>query len=234
VKIVLVSSLQPDPGIMEELEKNNIQYEYIKMIDISLSDNKSLKVNLKAISLPLIFTSKHAANYFIKLFDDTQINNFSNLCYAIKGKTSGLLKNAGFKFVNSCRDSKELSNLIISNKEKVVYHLTTNERISAIEKDLLNNGIQYFPEEVYSKRKVPCHVEIPYNALIFSSPSNVKSFLMSNIPSFDEVVFCIGKTTEQFLYNCGFKTIIKAPENTQTSLKDVILKYYCGNKQQPL
>jgi uroporphyrinogen-III synthase len=93
-------------------------------------------------------------------------------------------------------DASDLANRLlpaIDNSE--VFFFCSNIRRDELPVILLDHGVQLHEVVVYETEEAPHVVQTAYDALLFFSPSAVRSFFRNNRPAVHAVMFATGKTT---------------------------------------
>ncbi len=216
----VISSIAFEPHQIGFLEQHNVQLEFIKMMDISFINYDDLAIDFNDIDTPFVFTSKHAAIFVNQLKD---FNTQGIPCFAIEGITSELLHKSNFEIISTAKDSEELAGKILSSGYKKIVHITSEWRLPTLEL-MLANVVDYAAINVYKKVQVPFTVG-SFDALVFSSPSHVDSFLMNATIPKDTTCICIGDTTEQNVHTHGHKITLKAKSRSKEGLLNAILEW---------
>lgn len=170
----------------------------------------------------LIFTSVNAVEGFLK-------NNFqaqNNIIYCVGSKTEKALIKSGLKPHYTAKNAEELAYYIINHKEhpQRCVHFCGQMPLRIIGDILLDYGIDYEQAIVYFTQLIEPKLSKNYDAIVFFSPSGVKSFLAFN--DFKKsVLFSIGSTTESFLDQYATSPIICA-NHTLKDLLQKIKEYY--------
>jgi uroporphyrinogen-III synthase len=221
----VISSIAFEPHQIETLEQHHVQLEFIKMMDISFISYDDLAIDFNDIDAPFVFTSQHAA-IFVKQLND--LNTQGKLCFAIEGITSELLHKSNFEIISTAKDSEELAKEILTSGYRKIVHITSEWRLPTLEL-MLANVVDYTAINVYKKVQVPFTVG-SFDALVFSSPSHVDSFLINATIPKDTTCICIGDTTEQYLHAHDHQITLKAKSRSKEGLLETILEWAVNNK----
>ncbi|MBR2888292.1 MAG: uroporphyrinogen-III synthase [Bacteroidales bacterium] len=177
----------------------------------------------------IIITSAAGVDTFNYLINSTKgtINKTSLQIISVGKKTSEKLKIKGFNVAieNPGTTAADLAEYLINsnliNGKKILQ--AKGDNASPIIKERLENVCNFTQITVYQTIAIKNHdSEIislinsnKAKGFVFSSPSEFRSFLnIEKIANFatDTVIFCIGKTTAEFIKNQGFTNVLTSPE----------------------
>ena len=120
--------------------------------------------------------------------------------------------------VATCAYSEDLARLIIKEyREQKFTFVSGTIRHTILPQILKEQGVVYQEFHVYNTTLTPLAITQKMDAVLFYSPSGVKSYLQENSVS-NEVCFCIGKTTASALN--GITTNIKIA--SQPTIEDTV------------
>lgn len=189
---------------------------------------KPLKVepfDLKRKSI--IFTSVNAVESFFENGfqpnEDFQNKKKYNKIYCVGKKTKRKVREYGFGTFKVEKNAKDLADFIIKNsgKEKFI-HFCGNLALDIFDKTLPLQNIKYKKVVVYETQLLYPTVNEEYDAVVFFSPSGVRSFAKNN--SLDEVqLFSIGQTTEKEIKKNTKNKIYTSKESHLEDLLDLII-----------
>jgi len=152
-----------------------------------------------------IFTSQNAVNSIFKnnCHPERSRRVFDN-CYCVGEKTKALLEEKGQKVVKMTEYATELASYLVESHKNDSFHFFCgNIRSDEIPSKLRENNITFEEIEVYKTKLNLKKFERQFDAVLFFSPSGVRSFVEGNTIN-DEIssVFagimkavCIGATT---------------------------------------
>ena len=121
-----------------------------------------------------------------------------------------------------CKNANELSNFITENSvnEKFL-HFCGNIAIDILDENLPLQNISYKKIPVYKTEILYPKIDEKYQAIVFFSPSGVRSFAKFN--QLDDVkIFSIGKTTTAEIEKLTDNKIISSSKNTLADLLNLI------------
>ncbi len=182
---------------------------FIKISPLNFSFNKT--------NSPIIFSSKNAVKVVLS---KQKIKNIliKNDFFCVGDETKKLLVENNLNVISSFSNGYELAEYLIKKKINKDYSFFCgNRRINSIENKLKTNNYSVNTIEVYKTDLTPKKISKKFDAILFYSPSGVKSFLSINSIT-SERCFCIGSTTASEVM--PFTKKIHVPENP--TIKDLI------------
>lgn len=219
MKILFTKNL--DPKYISEKLGSDISSEYIEVIK-----TKSLYVrsfDLKNSSL--IFTSSNGVKSFFengfKPNEDFTAKNYNKI-YCVGEKTKRELRKNGFGTFKVLKNAETLSQFIIENcvHEKFI-HFCGNLAIDVLDNELPLQNIQYKKVTVYQTEELNPTIHEKYHAIVFFSPSGVRSFAKNNSLE-NAILFSIGETTSKEVRKHTKSEIFTSTENTLLNILSVI------------
>jgi len=112
----------------------------------------------------------------------------------------------------------QLAERIINDDVEETVFFCGNIRRDELPQVLRQNNIQVEEVIVYETKETPHQVNGNYDAILFYSPSAVKSFFRKNTVNEKTVCFAIGTTTAEALEQTGIVNIITAEEPGKDNL----------------
>lgn len=210
-----------DPELLSKDLGNDISAECVEVIQI-----ENLKIesfDLKNHSL--IFTSSNGVKSFFenqfKPNDDFATKNYNKI-YCVGEKTKKELRKNGFGTFKVLKNADTLSKFIIDHcqHEKFI-HFCGNLAIDVLDKSLPLQNIGYRKVTIYTTKEINPVIPEKYHAIVFFSPSGVRSFAKNN--SLDNMLlFSIGETTSKELKKLTESEIFTSKKNTLSNLLLVI------------
>jgi len=191
-----------------------INTEFIKTKPFDLKNNS------------LIFTSVNGVkaffeNGFSPNENFTEPKNYNKI-YVVGSQTKKELRKHHFGTFKLCKNANELSNFITENSvnEKFL-HFCGNIAIDILDEKLPLQNISYKKIPVYKTELLYPKIDEKYQAIVFFSPSGVRSFAKFN--NLEEMkIFSIGKTTTSELEKLTDNKIITSSKNTLADLLNLI------------
>ncbi|MNU12509.1 uroporphyrinogen-III synthase [compost metagenome] len=210
-----------DPKYISEKLGNNISVDCIEVIK-----TKSILVerfDLKDRSL--IFTSSNGVkSFFENKFqpnEDFTAKNYNKI-YCVGEKTKRELRKNGFGTFKVLKNAETLSQFITENcvHEKFI-HFCGNLALDVLDKELPLQNISYKKMTVYETEALNPVIYEKYHAIVFFSPSGVRSFAKNNSLE-NAILFSIGETTSKEIRKHTKSEIFTSTENTLLNILSVI------------
>jgi uroporphyrinogen-III synthase len=219
MKILFTKNL--DPKYISEKLGSDISAECIEVIKI---ENLQVEAfDLKNNSL--IFTSLNGVKSFFenkfKPNEDFTSKNYNKI-YCVGEKTKSELRKNGFGTFKVLKNAETLSKFIIDHcqHEKFI-HFCGNLAIDVLDKNLPLQNISYKKVTIYNTEELNPVIHEKYHAIVFFSPSGVRSFAKNNFLE-HMVLFSIGETTSKELRKHTKSEIFTSKKNTLSNLLLVI------------
>lgn len=182
--------------LTKEIDPEKRQLLLNEGLEVDTKDFIRIKfINTEKISLrnkTLIFTSANGVEGFFKNGFDAP--HSSAIC--VGGKTESKLAEKGIKTLHTAKNAEELASFILQQQwdNSDFVHFCGNLALDTLEKSIANHNANYIKKIVYETELLYPTLNKKYDALVFFSPSGVRSFVKNNSIT-DEMVFCIGNTT---------------------------------------
>lgn len=150
-------------------------------------------------------------------------------CFCVGEKTKALLEKNGQKVIKMTEYASELASYLVENHKNDHFHFFCgNIRSDVIPSKLKENNVVFEEIEVYKTTLNPRKFERQFDAILFFSPSGVRSFCEINLQDVAEkpglVGFppfvCIGTTTASEAKNYSENVVI----SNSTTVESVIAK----------
>lgn len=197
--------------------------------DFDLIDEDFIQIELLnfdidiAIDIVLLFTSKNAVLSVLQNEKSDFLKRFP--CVCVGEKTKELLEENNFEVLNYSHYAEDLTKIISEkHSNKSFLFFCGNLRRNVLPDFFKANGIPFEEIQVYENRFSSVRIEEKPNAILFFSPSGVRSYLLNNTIS-DEICFCIGTTTADELLPYT-NTIILSEKPTIQSLITKVKEYF--------
>ena len=216
MKILFTKNI--DPELLSKELGNDISAECVEVIQI---ENLTVEAfDLKNNSL--IFTSSNGVKSFFenqfKPNEDFAAKKYNKI-YCVGEKTKRELRKNGFGTFKVLKNADTISKFIIDNcqHEKFI-HFCGNLAIDVLDKKLPLQNISYQKVTVYTTKEMNPVIPEKYHAIVFFSPSGVRSFAKNNSLE-NAVLFSIGETTEKELRKYTKAEIFTSKKN---NLEDIL------------
>lgn len=220
---VLFTKRNLDKKIISRALGEMARYDLIDVIRTT-----SLKVKpfpLKDYSL--IFTSVNGVEAFFengfKANESFKSANYNRI-YTVGPKTKNALKKRQFGTFKVLRHAQELQEFIIEHAsgEKFL-HFCGNLSLDVLDPDLPLQNIQYRKIPLYVTTLLYPKVESEHDAIVFFSPSGVRSYIEHNSIE-NKLLFSIGHTTEKEIRKYTNSPVYSSEESHLSDLLQVIKK----------
>src|SRR6478609_4097444 len=191
-KISILSTKKLLPNQKEALLKADFDVTETDFISVSPKD-----FELETINDNLIFTSQNSVQSILQHPKCEALKSKNVFC--VGSKTKALLKENGFNviaYTGYAADLAEIISLIYSTEKYTFF--SGNLRRDTLPNALKENNIVFNEIEVYETTLTPQKINAKPEAILFFSPSAVKSYLKENSIK-KEICFCIGETTAEEL-----------------------------------
>jgi uroporphyrinogen-III synthase len=207
------------------------QRDLLLYAGVSVVDYNAINIEFVSFDVPetienAIFTSQNGVKSF---FDNVRssipteptINSIEN-CFCVGEKTKTLLEKNGQNVIKMTEYASELAPYLVDNHKNDPFHFFCgNIRSDVIPSALKENNIAFEEIEVYKTTLSPKKFERQFDAILFFSPSGVRSFYEENNSSrVHSIAVCIGTTTAQEAKKYSDKVVI----SNSTIVESVIAK----------
>ncbi len=213
---------------LHEKEVSNIlgsefSTHFLEVIKINLLELAPFSLGNKS----LIFTSVNGVESFFrngfKANENFADKNYNRI-YCVGNKTKLHLRKYGFGVFKTKKNAKELSEFIIENcaKEKFI-HFCGNLAMDILQEKLPLQNIGYKKVVVYETELIYPELSEKHDAIVFFSPSGVRSFIKNNSLDFQQI-YAIGETTGSEVSKYTDQKIFTGKENDLNALLKLIKK----------
>lgn len=209
--------------ILSPLHKQELMKYGVELIEADFIKTENKPFELKDLNESLIFTSQNAVHSVLSHPDSEQLKKKNVYCVGLKTKT--LLNDNGFNVVaytGYAADLAEIITLIYGNESYTFF--SGNLRRDTLPEALKENGIKFNEIQVYNTTLQPQKIKANPEAILFFSPSGVKSYLKDNKIN-KQICFCIGDTTAEALSKITKNIIIADQPTIEDVIEDVIHEY---------
>ncbi|MGN7812549.1 uroporphyrinogen-III synthase [Flavobacterium sp. 22076] len=209
--------------ILSPLHKQELFKIGIEVIEADFIKTENKPFELKDLNESLIFTSQNAVHSVLSNPKSEELKSKNVYCVGLKTKT--LLSDNGFNVVaytGYASDLAEIITLIYGNESYTFF--SGNLRRDTLPEALKEAGIKLNEIQVYETTLQPQKIKANPEALLFFSPSGVKSYLKDNTIN-KQLCFCIGETTAEALHKITKNIIIADQPTIEDVIEDVIQEY---------
>ncbi|WP_144281418.1 uroporphyrinogen-III synthase [Chryseobacterium echinoideorum] len=210
-----------DPKYISDKLGNDISADYIEVIKTKSLPVKSFDLKDRS----LIFTSLNGVKaFFENKFqpnEDFTAKNYNKI-YCVGEKTKKELRKNGFGTFKVLKNAETLSKFITENcaHEKFI-HFCGNLALDVLDRELPLQNIEYKKVTVYETEELYPVINEKYHAIVFFSPSGVRSFAKNNSLE-AATLFSIGETTSKELKKHTKSEIFTSKQNTLLNLLSII------------
>ncbi|HEV3223952.1 MAG TPA: uroporphyrinogen-III synthase [Puia sp.] len=222
-KILSTSSL-PFERINQIPDSINIKIiPFIKIVPRTEYKIKTQINDFTAEKINVVFTSVHAVKS-VKEFA-AQMPDWKIYCIGKETRTeieNWLGRDA---IAGSADNAKTLSEIIIAGNVNKAVFFCGNQRMSTLPENLKNQSIELTELIVYDTLPTPVKILDLPDAILFFSPTAVKSFFSMNELSSETTVFAMGTTTNAALKQFTGKPIIVSPVADKVFVLNMAVEY---------
>jgi len=205
---------------------DSININVVPFTEIFARQNENLKTRIAELStkkLTVIFTSAHAVNLvggWLQKKPNWKI-------YCIRNETRSAVVNwfGSASIVKFASNALVLSKILIADGIKDVVFFCGDQRMDILPENLKKHGVCLTEFVVYDTRLTPSHIEKLPDAILFFSPTAVRSFFSMNTLTSLTTVFAMGKTTAAALKQYTSNNIIISSEADKAFVLSLALEY---------
>lgn len=193
--------------------------------NLSLVEYDAIHITYVPFEMPLnienaIFTSQNAV---VSFFDKNHSPSSIKKCFCVGEKTKALLEDKGQHVAKMTEYASELADYLVENHKSDTFHFFCgNIRSDEIPTRLKNSNICFKEIKVYNTTLNPKKFERLFDAILFFSPSGVRSYCKEegNLKNNNTLFVCIGTTTADEAKNYSKNVVI----SNSTTVESVIAK----------
>ena len=232
-RINILSTKALDQALIEGVSAKNAVVDAISLIKTEpvltigvLEEIGKLWMRSTAIA----FTSVNAVEAIVKGFDQQKINppHWKIFCIGYSTKQA-VVKYFGEKSIAGVGDNaKELAKAILNANVSELIFFCGDQRRDELPA-LLKKQVNVKEIIVYKTIATPKRIEKKYEAILFFSPSAVKSFFEYNLPADQTVLFAIGKTTADEIKKFSKNKVVISDLPERGLLLNNVINYFRTN-----
>lgn len=221
---ILSTASIPFDRIPEIPERVSLQV--IPFIEIVFREDESLKKRINRLGeekKTVIFTSAQAVRWVKNQL--TEKPDWKVYCIRYETRraiTEWLGEQYDFKTADN---AKALSELILSDRIQDAVFICGDRRMDILPEQLKKNGVGLVELIVYDTRLTPVKITNDPDAILFFSPTAVKSFFSLNVLTSLTSIFAMGQTTASSLKNYTNLPVIVSPESDKTFVVNMALNH---------
>jgi uroporphyrinogen-III synthase len=189
-------------------------------------EEESLKMQvnrLAAEKIAVVFTSAHAVRWVTNRLN--KIPDWKIYCIRYETRRA-LTEWLGEKYeLKTADNARVLSDRIVADGIRDAVFFCGDQRLDTLPDQLKKNGVRLNELIVYDTKLSPVFIENSPDAILFFSPTAVKSFFSMNqlLPS--TTIFAMGQTTAASLKKYTDSPVIVSPEADKTFVMNMALEY---------
>lgn len=220
---VLFTKKGLDRKLVSHLFGDRYSYDFIDVIKINAQSVEPFPLK----NYSLIFTSVNGVeSFFENGFELNEVftEKDYNRVYVVGPKTKNALRKRGFGTFKVCRHAQELNEFLVQHAQgEKLLHFCGNLSLDIIDPMRPLQNIHYRKIPLYETQLLYPKVQTPYDAIVFFSPSGVRSFIAENSIE-NKILFSIGHTTKNELAKHTHSRIYTSEESNFQDLLEVILQ----------
>ena len=227
----VLSTKKLSPQLIDKAEKENItivekDFILIQPID-GIKKYEEVSYWLKKENAVAIFTSINAVNIVAKFLEQSPYGKLTWKIYSIEGKTKEQL-NKVFpgKDILTAGNAAELACKIVNDNIKEAVFFCGNKRMDDLPGILKTNRVRVNEVIVYETIERPEKLNSEWDAILFFSPSAVKSFFLMNAIEEKTLCFAIGETTANNIKRYTKNKILFSDFPSQEKMLMTMINYY--------
>jgi len=198
---------------------------FIRIEPVNDDDLKEAVLHLSRLSSTVIFTSRNAAEAVVTYLNGYQ-PEWKIFCVG-NATTEMITRNfTNSSIAGTANNAGALAEVIVNNQVQSAVFFCGDHRREELPERLNEKGISLNEIIVYRTVLTPKKVKKNYDAILFFSPSAVKSFFSQNTVRDDCTLFAIGDTTADCIRQHTFnRLIINSVSEKEALVKKAITNF---------
>jgi uroporphyrinogen-III synthase len=232
--INIISTRVIDAELLQHAANHNINIVYIPFFEIKHIEPQLLQQPVQDALLndrtAVVFTSANA----VQAIGQSGADSLSGKrIYCTKGATLRLVEEnfPTATVQHTAKNASELAQAIVSENEQRVCFFCGDNRREELPKLLHENGIEVLEIMVYENIPKPTTIDIPYDGVMFFSPSAANSFFAANSSESTAIYFAIGNTTANALRLYTSRITVAIDPSPNEMVQNVIDCFTIDNKK---
>lgn len=202
------------------------QSQLFNLPGFSLMEKDFIKISHQEFQLKtrpdlLLFTSQNAVYSILKNNQVEDLKAIPTLCVGVK--TQRLLENHGFTVKQTENYAADLAKNMQVKNERIAF-FCGNRRMETLPKKMDENQLSWEEYTVYKTVLNPHKINDKLDALLFFSPSGIRSYRQKNQIT-GEKCFCIGTTTAAVLPNLKEQIYISKEQTIEGTIKTCLAHF---------
>jgi len=230
-KINILSTRLLDDEFTCELEGEDILVDslaFIKTEPVSATELRKKIQEALAMTTTVVFTSANAVEPVASKKESQQLIQ-KIFCIGHSTKQS-VVKYFGERSIAGVADNaKGLATAILDANVSELIFFCGDQRRDELPALLKKHKVNVKEITVYTTIAIPEKIEKKYEAILFFSPSAVKSFFEYNLPGDQTVLFAIGNTTAEEIKNYSKNKIVVSDVPDANTLLQTAVTFFKNN-----
>lgn len=233
-RIRILSTRPLDGAFVEKAALHNITFDTLTFIEIKprlTDDARRLISELGQQKATIVFTSMNAVEVVVDALPKEEVMPMPDWkIYCLGGASFTLVKKywAYERICATAKNATELAEVIASDGVMEVTFFCGNLRREELPELLHSRGVKVNEVVVYETLETPAKVDVPYNGILFFSPSAVNSYFSCNSVGEGTVLFAIGDTTAKTIKQFCSNDIIVSDFPAKDQLADKAIEYFAA------
>ncbi len=234
-RISILSTAFLDLHMAEKHASQRITLEACSFIETHNCIDKNIEERILALASEntnIVFTSTHAVIAVVTILSLHNIKPVWKI-FCLDGATQLAVENYwnNEQVVVSANNALELANVIIANAADNLVFFCGNIRRPELPDKLQQQGKTLEEIIVYETRETRQQVDKYFDGILFFSPSGVKSFFSNNTINGGTVLFAIGNTTADAIWEFTDNEIVISDTHSKEAVWEKAVKYFETIKQ---
>ena len=229
----VLSTKKLEPLLIGKAKENGIEITEAEMIQVVPVGQEEWQYDVLQLfsdeNRTIVFTSSNAVTMLGRFLAGRSEGVFSGLaifCLSGRTKKEVELQKIPGRILGTAEDAKQLAEKITESGTREVVFFCGNRRRDELPSLLADSGIKVHEVVLYHTVETPVVVRGQYEAVLFFSPSAVRSFFSSNTLPEDVVCFAVGETTAGTVGEFGSYTIVTSASPSQEKMMETVFNYF--------
>jgi uroporphyrinogen-III synthase len=231
-QITILSTRPLDKWLIDQAQQHNISIHELSFISTTPVKNIQVQQHIgNAAHEPhtVVFTSMNAAEAVAE-YSKRDSPGWKIYCLGTATKLIVQQQFPGCVIAGTADNAGDLAERIIENGVNSVIFYCGDQRRNELPEKLADKNIKVEEIVVYETVATPHRIEIPYDGILFFSPSAVESFFSVNELANNVVLFAIGTTTAESIRKFSSNKIIQADLPGKDNLTEKAINYFITSK----
>jgi uroporphyrinogen-III synthase len=232
----VLSTKKLEPLLIEKAKENGIEITEAQMIQVVPVGQEEWQYDVFQLftdkNRTVVFTSSNAVTTFGRFLAGRSDSVFSDLAiFCLSGKTlkEVELQKIPGRILGTAADAKQLAEKITESGTREVVFFCGDRRRDELPSLLAASGIKVHEVVLYQTLETPVVVREGYDAVLFFSPSAVRSFFSANTLPENVICFAVGGTTARTVGEFGSYTVVTSASSSQEKMMETVFDYFGTN-----